>query len=402
MEFNITEQDLGKIKKDIQLIIIKNVKNKNEEDISKKENYLPTFQKNESYHIINHKSEISEKNELIDNSIQNKNEKIFKLLATLTKDSYSDYILDNTFALFTSIDDIIYLIYTNKFRSIISYNVLDNKKVNEIKKAHTRDITNFRHFFDKIKKRDLLISISLSDNNLKLWNINNYECLFNFENVNKSGKLFSSCLFNDNDATFIITSCAYGNNESIKIFDLNCNIVKEINNSKDSTFFIDIYYDYITSKMYIITGNNGYIKSYDYNENQEYHKYNDNDNKRHCSIVIHNKENIIKIIESSFDGNIRIWNFHSGELLNKIKICDNDWLLGINLWDEEHLLVGCGDKTIKAINLRKGVIISKSNNFKSKIVCLKKLIHPLYGGCLIIQGYENEQIKIFIKENIYK
>ena len=432
-------KDLRTIKKvkEIKLIKIKNVKTKKEKDYSKEKESFRKFNKiNESfYNKINKKTEISEKNILFiqkelsqirkeinkdynrnkkynkkDNVIKIKNiKKIhhienniknFKLLNQLTKDSYSDYTLDNTFVVFTSIDDIINLIYANKNRSIISYNIRENKKVNEIKKAHNRDITNFRHFLDKKNKRDLIISLSLSDNNLKLWNINNYECLINLENINKTGKLFSSCLLNDNNHIFIITSCAYGNNESIKLFDMNSNKFKEINDSNDNTFYIDIYNDIKLSKKYIITGNNGYLKSYDYNENKVYHIYNDKDNSRHCSATINNKEEIIKMIESSFDGHIRIWDFHSGILLNKIKVCDNDWLFGICLWDNEHLFVGCGDKTIKIINLKKKLIISKLNDFNKKVLCLKKLKHLNLGEFLISQGYENEQIKIFVNKNI--
>ena len=53
-----------------------------------------------------------------------------ELIKELTIDSYTDYTLDNTFLVFISIDDIFYLIYTNIKRSIISFNLSDNKKIN--------------------------------------------------------------------------------------------------------------------------------------------------------------------------------------------------------------------------------------------------------------------------------
>ena len=37
-------------------------------------------------------------------------------------------------------------------------------------------------------------------------------------------------------------------------------------------------------KFYIISGNNGNAKSYDYNDNILYHIYNDHDDSWHCSI----------------------------------------------------------------------------------------------------------------------
>ena len=168
------------------------------------------------------------------------------------------------------------------------------------------------------------MSVSKNDNNIRIWNINNWECIQNITNINKVGKLLSACFIKDNNKIYIITSNfnKNGNSEYIKIFDLNGQKIKEIDNSNVEIFFIDIYYDNILSKNFIITGNHSYIKSYDYNNNQLYHKYNDNYKHSHNSMIINNNKKIIKLIESSY-GTIRIWNFHSGLLLNKIRITDD-------------------------------------------------------------------------------
>ena len=55
------------------------------------------------------KNQIEEKN----NSYNN-DPKDIELLCTLTTDSYSQYILDNSFIIFTSIDNILCLIYYNE------------------------------------------------------------------------------------------------------------------------------------------------------------------------------------------------------------------------------------------------------------------------------------------------
>ena len=39
--------------------------------------------------------------------------------------------------------------------------------------------------------------------------------------------------------------------------------------------------------------------------------------------MINNNEEVIKLLESGWDGNIRIWNFHSDLLINRIRIGDN-------------------------------------------------------------------------------
>ena len=332
----------------------------------------------------------------------NSNPKDIQFFCDLSKDSYSDHILDNTFCVFNSFDDILYLVYSTKLRSIIFYNLIDNKKINEIRSAHDMLITNFRHYLDEINETDFIITISSDENCIKLWNVNNLECLFNIKNINKNGRLYSACFLNYNNQNFIITSHYrkyLGNiSEPIKIYDFNGNKVKEINDSNDRTCFIESYYDNKLSKNFIITGNYDCIKSYDYKENKIYHIYYDNDKQNHFSLIMNNKEGIIQIIESSEDGNIRIWNFHSGELLNKIKT-GNDNLFGICFWNNDNIFVGCEDKTIELIDLNKGVIIKNLIRHRNNVITVKKIIHSKYGECLISQGYANDQIKLWKIKN---
>ena len=340
--------------------------------------------------------------EKIDNKIIKENNKIFNYKNkynnkkfNLINDSYNSCILDNTFTAFKSFDNILYLIYANKNRSIIFYNLIDNIKINEIKRAHKTYITNFRNYFDKNNKRDLVISISAIDNNLKLWNINNFECLINIKNINKNGFLNSACFLYDNNQIYIITSNFYYYSfEPIKIFDFNGNKIKEINDSKEKTYSIYSYYDNKLSKSFIITCNIGYVKSYDYYENKLYHKYYDNNKRLHYSLTIHSNEENVELIESCYDGNIRIWDFHSGDLLKKIKVSDNA-LNSIFLSNNDYLFIGCDEKKIKLIDLKNG-LIKDLFNYNQKITTIKVITHPQYGECLLSQGSESNQIKFWI------
>ena len=83
-------------------------------------------------------------------------------------------------------------------------------------------------------------------------------------------------------------------------------LIKKINDLKERIIFIDVYYGDKEYNNYILTGNYGYIKSYDYNNNKLYQKYCDNDNYEHNCIIINNNKKQIELIESSNDGNIRI------------------------------------------------------------------------------------------------
>ena len=322
-----------------------------------------------------------------------------KFMKNIITDSYTINSFNNSFCQFQSIDNVIYIIYSNKNRSMISYNFFKNKKLAEIKNAHEKNISNIRHCLDKINKRDLIISVSAEDNNIKLWEVKNFECLHNFKNINKNGFLYSACFIEDNSQYFIITSnCSWkGNSEPLKVYDFNGNKIKEIKNNKDRISFIDAFYDNKLSKNFIIAGNEYNVKSYNYNSNNIYKTYCDNDKNAHDCAVINNFENITQLIESSDDGNVRIWNFHTGKLINKIKVCNDD-LYTIYLWSNKYLFASCGEKVINIIDLEKKIIVNKLKGHKNWVITMKKIYHPLYGECLLSQDTGNGEIKLWINE----
>lgn len=333
------------------------------------------------------------KNNIISNDESNlSNIEYFKDL-TKTLPIYYDN-LENSFSVFNSINNVIYIIYTDRKRSIVSYNLVDNKKINEIRNAHFAVITNFRHYLDEINKRDIVISISSNDNNIKLWDINYLECLLDLKKINTKGFVFSVCGLNDKNENYIVISNhIFGNEDPIKIYDFQGNKTKEITDLNINSYFIDSYYDNKSSTNYLITGNEGYVISYNYSKEEIYHEYNDNDEQIHCSVIIDNSDaDKIKLMESSRDGNIRIWDFHTGELLHKIELGTIE-LYGICLWNKDFLCVGCSDKTIKIIDLNKKELFRSLFGHYNCVRTVKKIKHPLYEECLLSQG---EQIKMWI------
>ena len=157
---------------------------------------------------------------------------------------------------------------------IISYDLNNFQKINEIKEAK---VLVFWHIFDKYKKRDLILSAS-KEKIIKAWSFNNFECLFkcqvNYQNI------YSACFLDNNKQIFILASSFHdygclGEPHKVKVFDLNGNKIKEINDSKDQTRLIDSFYDNKLLKFFIITGNTNYVKSFDFNKNKKYHKYYD-------------------------------------------------------------------------------------------------------------------------------
>ena len=321
-------------------------------------------------------------------------------LTQLTDDSYSHWGIDNTFTTFTSLNNISYLVYATEEYSIHFYNLNEQKLVKEIQNAHIEDqVTNLRHFVDKIKKRDILMSISADSRNVRLWDINKWEMITNITKIYSTGYLYSASFLIDEGKYYIVTCNSSQKSEKIKIFDFYGEYIKDISNSNEDTYFIDCYYDSILNKYFILTGNISYVKSYDYKENKLYFKYEDKGNKDgHDSIIVDNSKEMIKLIESSGDGFVRIWKFHTGELLNKIKIGKNE-LRGLCLWNSNYIFVGCTDNSIKLVELKNGIIIKSLTGLNNEVCTIKKIIHPTFGECILTQGWENDQIKLWVTKN---
>lgn len=322
----------------------------------------------------------------------------FQFLKTLLRLSYSNkhtFNFDNIFCVFKSINDIIILIYHDKQKSIISFDLINNQKLNEIKNAHLYSIVNLMHFFDEINKRDLILSLSGKKFDIKVWNNNNFECILNLRNIFFNFISYSTCFLSHNNNNYIAT-CIYNGSsahESIKVFDFNGKKIKTINDSKDSAYFIDNYFDVKLSKNYIFTGNKGYIKSYDFIENKIYHKYCDREYyESYINAKINNSEKEVKLVVSCFDGIIRIWNFHERKLLNKIKVL-NGFLSSLCLWNKNYLFISCSDKSIKIINIENGNIDKILRHNNEIFYSLKKVKDSKYGEFLI--SLDSNGIKIW-------
>ena len=103
------------------------------------------------------------------------------------------------------------------------------------------------------------------------------------------------------------------------------------------------------------------------------------------------------MIESCEDGKIRIWHFHTGTLLNKIKI-NNNRLYGICLWNNNYLFIG-GTNGIILLELNNGTILENLTEKNNCVVTIKKIMHPIYGECLLSQNVLNSSIKLWINKN---
>jgi len=329
--------------------------------------------------------------------------KKIKYLNDLINDAGYSPFINEEFCIFKSIDNILYLIYVNKKNSIVSFNIIDNKKINEIKNAHDNYISNIKYIMDTTNKKELIISIS---NDIKLWNIKTIECLLMIkpakENLKKD--IFIGCFLKNNKHIYIVLKSIafFVFKEPIKVFNLKGKKVKEINNSKkEQTYYLDNYYDEKINKHYIIAAGVQNIKSYKFDENVIYKTYCFKNSKNfvHFGFIINN--DVLIIIGASLDG-VYLWNFHSGVLLNLIKNKNKNYISfsGICPWNDEYFFSACNNdiELIKIDNNQKMIPICKLTGHINKIKYVKKIIHPKYGECLISQDIKGI-IKLWVNNN---
>ena len=100
------------------------------------------------------------------------------------------------------------------------------------------------------------------------------------------------------------------------------------------------------------------------------------------NIFIYKSDGKIKLIETNTSGKIRIWDFHSSNLLNKIDTDIDD--LSVCLWNEQYILFGGKKCVIKVYDLNKKKTVNILFN-------IKKINHPLYGKSLIF--FDKNSIK---------
>ena len=237
-------------------------------------------------------------------------------------------IIDDTFTIFKSIKNEQLLIYSSTedytIYSLYCYSLKNEQNITKIAKAYNDRIYSCRHFLDKKLNNDLLITGSF-DKFIKIWNITNQYLLLytikpDYEYKLNTYLLSENMLFYNNK-NYLIVSAYEMDSEGYEILfydleiynntDKNLEKFKSLKNSKDNTNYLGVYYN--NDNPYVLAGNFGNIKVFNFSENKLFNTYTDNYKKiNYLSIIIKDNKNDIKaLISSGADGILRIWNFNN-------------------------------------------------------------------------------------------
>ena len=119
---------------------------------------------------------------------------------------------------------------------------------------------SFRYNYNKTENKEYIVSVCTLKN-IKLWEFINFACIMNLEKAHRNGFIFSLCILPLKNNNYIISSSG-SDLENIRLWDFKGNKIKEINNSKERTGYIDIYHSLNKDLNYIIIANYGNIQSY--------------------------------------------------------------------------------------------------------------------------------------------
>lgn len=249
------------------------------------------------------------------------------------------------------------------------------------------------HYID-CEKRDLILSICSIEREIKIWDANKYDLIEAFNNIYKKGEIYSDCLLNDNNKTYILTTNFHQQN-TIPIFVYDFNKTKIMNVSKSQNRYkkIDSFYNEKKKINYIIASNDTGIKSFDFTNNKFYNDYTDEIKGISSDFIINYTNEIVKLIELLKNGIINIWNFDSKELISKVKIGYNG-LSCICEWVEDQILIGCEDNNIIIVD-KNGQIKKTLKGHNNQVCCIKKIQHPTLGAYFISQNKGSGSIKLW-------
>lgn len=319
----------------------------------------------------------------------------------IIKDAFSLALIDNTFITFISLNQISYIVYSTKEHSINFFDFNKEKIIKSIKNAHDSKIMSFRYNYNKKENKEYLVSVS-KERNIKLWELLNFSCITCIEKAHRQSFIFSLCILPFNNNNFILSSSG-SDFENVRVWDFNGNKIQEINNSKERTGYIDTFHSLKDDIYYIIIANYGNIKSFVFGANELYKTYQDNSEEKndHTNFIIYaqvkEKNNLI-LIDSCFDGYIRLWDFHKEQLLKKIKCCkEPSKLRNICLSEDiNYLFIACdNENNIKIIDLSQKKIITCIKVKIKELISIKNIKHTLYGNCILIKGFLNNNIQLW-------
>ena len=155
-------------------------------------------------------------------------------------------------------------------------------------------------------------------------------------------------------------------------------------------------YNKKNNKYYIIQFSNRKIIINNLIEEELYSELKKEPEADHFSGFIYNKNDNNYLCSSSRNGYINIWDLYNKKIFKVINT-NKCGLFNIIEWNNKYIIVADYDnKSFKIIDLEENkVICDIKGQHTDRLVCIKKIYHPIYGESLLSAANDNT-IKLWI------
>ena len=271
-----------------------------------------------------------------------------------------------------------YIDANSEYKSIIFYDVNNNKDIKKIKEAHNKRMHSIKYYYYSLY--DIILSVSYNDD-LKIWNYNECLNILTISTIfNESNGVYSACIIFDENISHIF---CVGEYNYIKVYDSTGNFYKNIGNNNEYRRYIDICE--LNEKRYIISGGTKGITVFNYPELTEYFCFVENNDSSY-----HNYAKIIKInetytlIDVGGFNSIKLWDFVKKTLIANIKEKISSGLDGFTTINNKYLIIGCRDNSIKEFDLESRILIKSFDKQHSDMALGVKPIKNENGKTFLI------------------
>ena len=281
----------------------------------------------------------------------------------------SDSYEYNGICFFISKKDEYVLGYIDKScKSIIFYDINNDKEIKKINNAHDQGIYTIRYYDYNLY--DIILTSSYN-NDIKIWNYNESLNILTINNIfNNYNYVFSSALLFDNNSFYIF--CVGYTNNYINVYNSSGSLYKNIGNNDEDRRYIEIYE--INENKYIISGGNKGINAFNYPSFSNYYCFRENnDTKYHNYAKIIKIKNIYNLIDVGNFNKIKIWDFFNKNLIKCITSNSENMLGGYILINNIYLIIGSLDKEIKVFDINNGIIVKNFNKHTSSVIGIKAI-----------------------------
>ena len=310
----------------------------------------------------------------------------------------------------------IYISYQNNKEYLASPNkndfniniisIIENKLVKSLE-GHNNRIRTIRYFIKEYDNKNgnenkiiYEYLISADDNRIVIiWDILNnfeikqkidtfyeddiYSCLISFDENNINNYIITSTYSTSNDIS----------NSATKIYSLESGeylfYIKESN--YDNIYYLLLWYNKQSKVNYLIqfSYKKILINSLEPDNNELYAKLVHEPENEHYSGFIFSKDDSEFLCTSCYNGFIHVWNLYTKKIIfvieTKLILCH------IIQWNEKYAIAAnFENKSFIVVDLEEKKIYNDINQEHTmEVKCVKKLLHPKFGECLLSAGRDN-------------